>query len=115
MIDIDKIISELPVVDLEKRAKLLRALLDLLPKPDAIDSHHDFVQIDVPIESRKDEKTGALQIRFAYQVGVHNPQLAWRMMDVTQAAQKALLQVFLESIQEDRKADRIPAKSMMIQ
>lgn len=115
MIDVDKIISELPNADLEKRAKLLQALLELLPKPDTTESLEDFVSIDMPLDSHKDEKTGKLQIRFAYQVGWNNPRLAWRLMDVTPDAQIALVSIFLESIDSDKKAGRTQPKLATIQ
>lgn len=115
MIDIDEIISELPDIETEQRAKLFQALLRLAQNTDATESFEDLIPIDVPLEFHKDEKSGDLQIRFAYQLGYNNPRLCWRVMHVTPGAQLFLARVFLESIETDQKAGRIQSKPTLTQ
>lgn len=115
MIDIDRIISELPRINAEQRAKLFQALLQLAQNISSTESYEDLIPIDMPIEYEKDEKTGELRVRFAYQPGFHSQELLWRTMKITPDAQLALLGIFLESIEADKKAGRIQSKSTPIQ
>ncbi|MCP5245720.1 MAG: hypothetical protein H6937_07160 [Burkholderiales bacterium] len=116
MIDVDKIISELPELNTEQRAKLFQALLSLAQNDASTEpqSHRDIVPIDVPIEDHKDSETGILTIRFPYSQGLRG-NLSWREMTVTQAAQQALLLIFYESLKRDESEGRNQPKSTNLQ
>ncbi len=77
-------------------------------------SCRDFVPIDVPIEWLKDKETGVLQIRFPFAIGLRNT-LGWKEMEVTQAAQATLVQIFRESLEEDLNAGRIQTTKINLQ
>ncbi|MDR4513640.1 hypothetical protein [Nitrosomonas sp.] len=116
MIDIDKIISDLPKLGNVQRAKLFQALLRLAQDSASTEpqSHRDLVPIDVPVESHKDSETGILTIRFPYSQGLRG-NLSWREMEVTQAAQKSLLLIFYESLKLDESEGRNQSKSSNLQ
>lgn len=116
MIDIEKLISELPDWKTEQRAKPFRALLRLAQASDAIEpqSHQDLVPIDVPIESHKDAETGVLRIKYPFVLSLRN-NLSWKEIEVTPAAQKCLVEIFSESLDEDAKAGRIQSISTLTQ
>jgi hypothetical protein len=107
MIDIEKFISDLhslsqvQLVRLQEELSLLRAGIDA-SEPQSI---QDFAPIDIPIESHKDQETGDLRIRYPFVIGMRNT-LGWKELQVTPAAQAALLQIFYESLSDDAKAGR---------
>jgi hypothetical protein len=114
--NIDEIISELPKLKSEQRAKIFQVLLRLAQNGGSTEqqSHRDIVPIDVPIESRKDSETGVLIIRFPFSLD-RSDNLSWREMVVTQTAQQVLLQIFLESLAIDESEGRTPPKSGNLQ
>jgi hypothetical protein len=113
-IDIEKLISDVNLIDDDQREALLLLLLKKHRESASTDVYRDIVPVDILIEPIKDEKTGILCIRFPYSVGVQ-PQLYWRELEITMAAQKVLLNAIEESIAADEKAGRTPPKSVTIQ
>ena len=112
MNDIYKIIEDLKLLNLEQLEQIGQAIQqELILLKSGIASTEaqwcrDFVPIDVPIEYLKEKETGYLCIRFPYTVGLRS-NVNWREIQVTQAAQVALQQIFSESILDDLKAGRI--------
>lgn len=78
------------------------------------ESMEDYVPVDVPIRSGKDEETGVLKIAFPFLIG-RSDQLSWRILRVTPAAQEALRDIFQASLDLDKQAGRNPPKPSTIQ
>lgn len=112
MYKLEKIIEDLKTLNqeqLEQVGQVIQQELILLKSGIASTEPQwcrDIVPIDVPIEYLKKRETGFLYIRYPYTVGLRSI-VDWREIQVTQAAQVALQQIFSESILDDLKAGRI--------
>lgn len=109
MVDINFLISQVPEMTELQRSRLIQALL-AASRPHPSESTEDMVDLmplDAPVESNKNPETGVLQIRYPYPLS-HAGSLQWRVVEVTRAAQVALLAILYDSIQRDEKAGRTP-------
>lgn len=117
MIDINLLVSEIPQMTAHDRQRVLQAILQSSQDQLQISPSDDMVEIvpiDVPVEAKKIAETGALWISYPYPLSRGN-SLQWRCVEVTQAAQEALLGIFAQSRIADELAGRIPPKQGSIQ
>jgi hypothetical protein len=72
---------------------------------DEAQSAEDISPLDVPIEMAKDSGTGRLKIRFPFYYGAR-ADIGWRTLEITSSAQRALIEILVQSVKEDIAAGR---------